>query len=86
MQDKTQLYESLGIKITPIPQAIRLHETGRVSAIWLAKTTGQTDAHKWVLLAPPSTGPKRKAAQEWLKTRKNTQQLQETLRKQGLLE
>ncbi len=52
----------------------RPHETGRVSAIWPAKTTGQEDAHKWTILTPPTTGPKRAATQEWLQTRKNTQQ------------
>ncbi len=86
MADEIELCETLEIKITSIPQAIRLHETGRVSAIWLAKTTGQPDAHKWAILAPPTTGPKRTAAQEWLQTRKNTQQLKQQLRKQGQLE
>jgi hypothetical protein len=86
MKDEIQLCESLGIRITPMPQTIYLYETGRVSVIWQAKTTGQPDAHKWAILAPPSTGPKRHNVMEWLKTRKGTQQLRQQLRKQGLLD
>jgi hypothetical protein len=86
MQDEVTLCESLGIKITTTPQTIRLYDSGRVSVIWQAKTTGQPDAHKWALLALPSTGPKREAVMEWLKTRKNTQKLRQQLKTQRLLE
>lgn len=79
------LCESLDISISKTPKEIHLHETGRVSTIWKAKTHLQEDAVRWAILAPPSSGAKREAVLKWLNTRREFQDIHSQLEDEGLL-
>ncbi len=83
LESEKTLCESLGIKITRRAITIHLYKNGRTSIIWGAKTTGQKDALRWALLAPPSSGYKRRNVEEWLKLRTDANEMRKQLRHSG---
>lgn len=66
--DEKAIADSLGIKCRMVPIRITLFETGRISVSWELVTRGRNEALKWALLAPPSSGRKRKQVEQWLST------------------
>jgi len=86
LQDERQLCQSLGMSMNSYPKYVVLHESNRVTAIWQATTTGVNDAVRWGLLAPPSSGYKRQAVQDWLASRAgDTEGMKQRLEKEGLI-
>lgn len=85
LEDEKKLCESLGIQIYKTPKEIHIQESGRVSVIWKANTKNQKNAVRWALLAPPSSGYKRRAVLEWVQTRKETDRTQKQLEREGLI-
>ena len=69
IEDEKTLCESIGIKIGIAPRSIFLYENERVSVIWNATTTSVDGAKQWGIFAPPSSGRKRRAVKDWLKSR-----------------
>ena len=65
LEDEIQLASSLGIQMYKLIKQIHFHEGKRVSVIWEAYTRTREDTFKWVKIALPSTGTKRKVAEEW---------------------
>jgi len=62
------LLASLGVKTRIVPMRITLYQTGRMSVSWELITKGRNDAIKWALLAPPSSGYKKKDVEDWRST------------------
>lgn len=84
LESEILLCERLGINISKTPKDIHLHETGRVSVIWKAKTHNQDDAVRWAILAPPSSGAKREAVMKWVNTRSESKDIIDQLKAEGL--
>ncbi len=70
LEDEKTLCQSLGIHMRRFFREIILHETDRVSVIWEIYTKSKKDTQKWATIAPPSSGPKRKAVEQWLEQQK----------------
>ncbi len=66
LADEKSLLESIGIKSRMVPVRITLFETGRISVSWELVTRRRNEVIKWALLAPPSSGRKRKDVEIWL--------------------
>lgn len=65
---------------------VYLYETGRVSVIWEAYTKSEQDTLRWAVLAPPSSGYKRRYVAEWLsECQERAQQLRNQLQEKGLM-
>jgi len=88
MMDEVQvLKEKLGIMTTLSLVRINLYEgTGRLSCIWYAQTNSSMDAIRAAILTTPDDIRKKKATEEWLRTRRNEVQVARTkLEEEGLL-
>jgi hypothetical protein len=68
LQDEIQVAQSLGIQMTPIFKELKLHTSGRVSAIWEAYTKRELDTFQWAHLAPPASNPKYESVKKWLQS------------------
>jgi hypothetical protein len=88
MMDEVQvLKEKLGIMATPYLVRINLYEgTGRLSCIWRAETNGITHAIRAAILTTPDDVRKKKATEEWLRTRRDkVQVVTKKLEEEGIL-
>ena len=54
--------------MTPIFKELKLHPSGRVSAIWEAYTKRELDTFQWARLAPPASNPKYESVKKWLES------------------
>ena len=81
------LKEKLGIMTTPYLTRITLYEgTGRLSSLWSAQTNSNMDAIRAAILTTPDDIRKKRATEEWLRTRKNQVQVaKKKLEEEGLL-
>ncbi len=68
LQDEIQIAQSLGIQMTSIFKELKLHTSGRVSAIWEAYTKRELDTFQWAQLAPPASNPKFESVKKWLQS------------------
>lgn len=66
LADEKSLLEGIGIKNRMVPIRITLFQTGRISVNWELVTRGRNEVLKWALLAPPSSGRKRRDVEKWL--------------------
>ena len=86
--DEQRICDSIGIGTKVYPGVIALSErTNRVSVRWCLQTSGQDEAIKWVLLAPPNDVIKRKKTIEWMKQHSDrVGHVKERLRRAGLMQ
>jgi hypothetical protein len=87
MDEKQVLKEKLGIMTTPYLNRITLFEgTGRLSSLWKAETNSNMDAIRAGILTTPDDIRKKKATEEWLRTRRDEVQVaRKKLEEEGLL-
>jgi hypothetical protein len=87
MEEVNVLKEKLGIMTTPYLNGITLYEgTGRLSSCWNARTRSNMDAIRAGILTMPDDIRKKKATEEWLRTRKDEVQVaRKKLEEEGLL-
>ncbi len=87
MDEKQVLKEKLGIMTAPYLNRITLFEgTGRLSSLWKAETNGNMDAIRAAILTTPDDIRKKRATEEWLRTRRDEVQVaKKKLEEEGLL-
>jgi hypothetical protein len=86
LEDERNLCRSLGIRVEIRPKQVCLHESGRVSFVWEARTKTADDAFRWAIQAPPSSGRKLEATNRWLAAYdKEVQSIRRQLQKDGLI-
>lgn len=86
LQSESELCKSLGIDVSISPMQIHIYETGRVAVQWRGKTASQSDALRWAILSPPSSGYKRTAVEQWLSNRADAHEAKEKLRFDRLID
>ncbi|MGY5874309.1 MAG: hypothetical protein RTU30_01060 [Candidatus Thorarchaeota archaeon] len=67
INDETGIMQDLGIKVKVKPSDLRYYpETGRVTAIWQARTVGLKETIKLGIIAPSNDSEKRRKAEEMI--------------------
>lgn len=84
----SELGQSLGIQMNRRYNDISIHQkSGRVSALWETCTSTQNDALRWAIIAPPSSGYKRRNVLKWLTGNLDTtERVREEIKLKGLLD
>jgi hypothetical protein len=86
LEDEKNLCGSLGIAVEIRPKQVCLHESGRVSVVWEARTKTAEDAFRWAIQAPPSSGRKLEATNRWLAAYdEEVRSIRHQLQKDGLI-
>jgi len=87
VSEMRMLKEKLGIMTTPYLARITFYEgTGRLSSLWSAQTNSNMDAIRAAILTTPDDIKKKRATEEWLRTRRNQVQVaKKKLEEEGLL-
>ncbi|TFH09408.1 MAG: hypothetical protein E4H14_04480 [Candidatus Thorarchaeota archaeon] len=86
IQDEKQIVESLGVGVVDSAVSVHYHrKSGNVTVSWRWTTSGEKNAMKLAIIAPPNDVKKREVLRKWLlENPEETEKMYRELRSQGL--